>query len=70
MRRKAALLAAAVTLSPLIAVADNGNNHPGWLIGNGNPHGAAPAPVIGAGLPGIALAGLAYLVFRHRRKKG
>jgi hypothetical protein len=63
-------VAAAVILLPVMAWADNSNSHPGWSIGAGNPHGSAPGPLIGAGLPVLALGGLVYGLIRHRRKNG
>lgn len=54
------------SLSPLAAFADNGNSHPGWSIGVGNPHGTAPAPIIGAGLPALAVAGIGYALLRRK----
>jgi hypothetical protein len=55
-------LAAALVLVPRVSLADH--------CGNGDPHClSSPAPLIGAGLPGIAIAiGYgAYLLVRRRR---
>ncbi len=50
---------------PLSALANPGNGNGG--IGNGNArHGGAPLPVIGVGLPGVAVAGAAYLLYRRK----
>jgi hypothetical protein len=54
------------SLSPFAAFAGNSNSHPGWSIGVGNPHGSAPAPIIGAGLPALAVAGIGYLFLRRK----
>lgn len=69
MKQMLAIIAAAVILAPVMAHAQNtSNNHPGWNIGQGNPHGSAPAPIIGAGLPMLALGGLVYRLIRRRKK--
>jgi hypothetical protein len=69
MRQLFAIAAVLASLSPLAALADNDNNHPGWNIGRGNPHASAPGPIAGAGLPALAVAGVAYLWYRRKQKK-
>jgi hypothetical protein len=62
-------LASAFVLVPGPSLANCGKN--GKDVGNGCPL-SAPAPLIGAGLPGIAI-GIgygAYLLARRRRKVG
>ena len=70
MKEMLATIAAALILLPVMAYADNSNDHPGWSIGRGNPHGAVPAPIIGAGIPVLVLGGLVYKLIRRRRKDG
>lgn len=65
MRKILGVAIVMATLSPFGAFADNSNSHPGWSIGVGNPHGSAPAPIIGAGLPALAVAGIGYLFYRR-----
>jgi hypothetical protein len=75
MKKLVAVCTVVASLSPLAAVAEgnhygwgNGNNpHAGW--GNDNNSHAAPAPIVGAGLPSLVLAGLGYLVYRRKQKK-
>jgi hypothetical protein len=63
-----AVVVAIVSLSPLVALAQNTtNSHPGWTNGTGNPHGSAPLPIVGAGLPGLVVAGFVYLVSRRKQ---
>ena len=61
-----ALVVAVLTLSPLVAVATPGGNGHGHAYGLAK-HGDAPLPVLGAGLPGLAAAGVIYLVGRRKR---
>ena len=66
MKLLAAVLIA-LGLSIPAALADKGN-HYGWEKGNGNPHGSAPLPIAGAGLPAFAAAGIIYLLRRRKPK--
>ena len=62
-----ALMVTVLTLSPLLAVAapgGNGNGHANGLA----KHGGAPLPILGAGLPGFAAAGVIYLIARRKRR--
>jgi hypothetical protein len=69
MRKSILALIVAVALWPLPTMADNSNPHPGWSIGEGNPHGGAPATIIGAGLPAFVVAGIGYILYRRKQKK-
>ena len=61
-------LASAVTLiQPAIAVPGNGN---GGGNGNQGHKVGAPAPLIGASLPGLAIGYGVYWLIRRRRKIG
>ena len=69
--RKLLLSSALVAALCVPALAQNqGGNMGGNMIGGGHTH-AAPGPVAGAGLPGIALGlgglGVYWLVSRRRR---
>ncbi|HEY0833855.1 MAG TPA: hypothetical protein VGE72_08095 [Azospirillum sp.] len=68
---KYVLLVAAATMfaAPALA-APNGNNgnHNGWNNPR-NPHNSAPAPLLGAGLPALLLAGGAIGAWRMRSRK-
>lgn len=61
------IIATGVILLPLTAVADN-DNHSGSSEGGGHPHGSTPLPPVGAGLPGLAAAGVAYFLYRRKRR--
>jgi|GEM_PF-3171152 hypothetical protein len=45
-----------------------GNEQGSGASGNGNGYHAAPAPVLGVGLPSLAGAGLGYILLRRSRK--
>ncbi|HYH22864.1 MAG TPA: hypothetical protein VD995_30000 [Azospirillum sp.] len=67
---KYVLLVAAATMftAPAFAAPHHNNgNHNGWHK-PGNPHNSAPAPLLGAGLPALLLAGGA-LAWRKRSQK-
>jgi hypothetical protein len=65
------LVVAVLSVSPLIALANPGGV-PNGGVGqgggvNGPSHGGAPLPIVGAGIPGLAVLGAGYLIFRRRR---
>ena len=67
MRRlSSALVVAVLTLSPMLALAAAGGNGHGHANGLAK-HGGAPLPILGAGLPGFAAAGVIYLIARRKR---
>lgn len=60
-----------LSFSPMLALGAPGGNGNGngnaFGFGFGNGRGGAPLPLIGAGLPGLAVAGAAYFIFRRKR---
>ena len=70
-----AMAVMALNLSPLVALAQNGNAYgingkPGG--GPGNSPGAqkaaaAPLSIVGASIPGLAVAGAIYFIARRKR---
>jgi hypothetical protein len=68
---KFVLLVAVATMlaGPALANPNNNNgNHNGWNNPR-NPHNSAPAPLLGAGLPALLLAGAAVGAWRMRSRK-
>lgn len=61
-------MAAAVPVGVIVSVTIFGQTYTYQSPGGGGYHGA-PAPVVGAGLPLIVLAGGGYLAFRRFRKQ-
>jgi hypothetical protein len=59
MRAVMVLFAIIMLSLPFAAFAEHGHG--------GNGHGGAPLPVIGVGLPGVAAAGAAFLLYRKKR---
>ena len=65
MRKILAVAVVSLSLLPAAAFANKGG-----IPNNPHGHGGAPLPVVGVGLPGLAVIGALYLLRRRREDKG